>query len=71
LRVLLPGLRFYNRPYRFTEQEMQLFLLILRDVAASDNEKYYNENNFSDDELKCLMSLIKEQFQELFTFCTS
>jgi len=68
LRVLLPGLRFYNRPYRFIGQKMQLFLLTLRDIAASNDEKYY-ENNFSDNELKCLTSLTREQFQDLFTFC--
>ena len=31
--------------------------------------RFVDENNLSDDEFKCFFSMLKEQFEELFTYC--
>lgn len=69
-RCLLPGLRFIRRSYVIKGTQLMPFLQGLRDAANNHFEyKFNDENSFSDDEFKCLTSLTKEQFRELFTFC--
>lgn len=71
-RCLLPGLRFVRRPYVIKGTQLMSFLQALRDAVNSHVEyKFNDENSFTDDELKCLISVTKEQFRELFTFCDS
>ncbi|EZA54546.1 hypothetical protein X777_05526, partial [Ooceraea biroi] len=65
---LLPGLQSINRPYVIRGQELQIFLQQLR-TMANNQERYEDENCFSDNEFKSITPIIKEQFRELFTFC--
>jgi len=68
LQVLLPGLQSINRPYVIRGKELQIFLQQLRNMAINQ-ERYENENCFSDNEFQSITPITKEQFCELFTFC--
>lgn len=68
LQLLLPGLRFIYRPYVIKGQQLQVFLEALRNIA-NNNNRYGNENSFTEDEFKCIAPITKQQFQELYTYC--
>lgn len=68
LQVLLPGLQSINRPYVIRGEELQIFLQQLRNMAINQ-ERYEDENCFSNNEFQSITPITKEQFRELFTFC--
>lgn len=68
LQLLLPDLRFIYRPYVIRGQQLQVFLQALCNIAINNN-RYKDENSFTEDEFKCIAPITKQQFQELYTYC--
>lgn len=72
LDLLLSDLRFIIRPYVIKEQESQVFLQALRNVANNKKSNYEDENNFTDDEFQCIAPITKPQFSRIvYTYCDS
>lgn len=68
LNILLPALRFINRPYVIKGPQLQVFLQQLRNVSAS-KIRGIDENHLTDEEFQCIAPINKQQFEELFTYC--
>lgn len=65
--ILLPELRFINRPYSMKGTELMGFLNHLRDVALQSRN--LNEDDLDDNEFLSLSPISKIQFNELYTYC--
>lgn len=68
LPQLMIGLQFVNRPYLVAGSQIRLFLDGLRTAVINKNV-FEHENNFDDDDFKCISPITKPQFQDLLTFC--
>lgn len=68
LAPLMAGLRFVNRPYVLGGQQLQLFLHKFRN-AAMNNNKFEDEDSFTDTDFQYITSLTKEQFRDMFALC--
>lgn len=68
LNILLPGLRFINRPYVIKGPQLLMFLQQLRNTAGN-KVTAIDENTVTDEEFQCVAPLTKDQFRELFTYC--
>lgn len=53
--LLLPALRFINRPYIIKGPQLQVFLQQLRNVGAS-KIRGIDENHLTDEEFQCMYS---------------
>ncbi|XP_018365999.1 PREDICTED: uncharacterized protein LOC108765508 [Trachymyrmex cornetzi] len=67
-KILLPALRFINRPYVIKGPQLQVFLHQLRNVGAN-RTRGIDENHLTDEEFQCIAPISKQQFEELFTYC--
>lgn len=65
---LIAGFNSINRPYVLRGNQIQMFFQGLRNAALNAN-KYEHEDNFSDEDFKCLSPTTKQQFRDLLTFC--
>ncbi|XP_066600076.1 uncharacterized protein [Prorops nasuta] len=68
LKILLPALRFINRPYVMKSSQLQMFLHKLRNVGAN-RSRGIDEKFLTEEEFQCIAPINKQQFEELFTYC--
>lgn len=66
---LVPGLRSTNRPCRIPGNQMQVFLEQLRNIATSQPRLEDAFESLSEEDFSYLLSLNREQFEELLAFC--
>ena len=69
LDALFRGLRYLNRVYRLTGEQLQSFLSNLRDVSISNEAQLVCQDKLSDDDFKLFTSLTKQQFREMLDYC--
>lgn len=68
-RLLLDGLEFVNRPYRLPGPELNNLLQVMRREARPDEPNFNDENSFTDDEFRCVTSISKAQFDDMYRYC--
>lgn len=66
-RFLLPGIRYFNKPYIMRGYEMQTFMQAFRNVARTSKSVY--EENLCDEDFTYMTSLSKAQFNDLLSYC--
>lgn len=67
LQAHYENLQYFNRPYRLNGNELQTFLMTVRDVSHS--KPFSDYTRLSEEDVQTLTSVNKEQFGELLTFC--
>lgn len=65
--INLSNLRSINRPYIIRGPILQVFLEQLRG-KANKKARFIDENDFTDDEFKCVSPIRKDLFQNLYTY---
>lgn len=69
---ILRDLKFINRPCILKGSELQLFLQAMREeIIHSTKRKYELENDLTEEQLKTISPIFKEDFNDLFTYCNS
>lgn len=67
-KLVLDTLRSVNRPYFIRGQQLQCFLEQIRNVFNTQ-DRFNDENNFTDEEFKSISPIDKVQFRNLHTYC--